>query len=103
MESFDRRKFLKGSTVAAGIAGAMTVVPGALPALAKTEKARSAGSKAQSAGSRAISSSGQSAASEPVVLHVRDARTGQIDLFIGTKQVSVSDRALTQRILDAAS
>ena len=35
MEGFDRRKFLKGSSVAAGLAGAITVVPGALPAFAK--------------------------------------------------------------------
>jgi hypothetical protein len=95
MESFDRRKFLKGSTVAAGVAGAMTVVPGALPALAKSKKASTSGQTAKS-------SSNERLADQPVVVHVRDPRTGQIDLFVGKKHVSVSDRALTARILDAA-
>ncbi len=40
MEGFDRRKFLKGSSVAVGMAGAMTVLPGAIPALAKSTQGR---------------------------------------------------------------
>ena len=42
MEGFDRRKFLKGSSVAVGLAGAMTVVPGAIPAFAKSTQSPSA-------------------------------------------------------------
>jgi TAT (twin-arginine translocation) pathway signal sequence len=37
-----------------------------------------------------------------LVAHVRDARTGQIDLYVGTRQVSVQDRALASRLARAA-
>ena len=40
--------------------------------------------------------------SDPVVAHVRDARTGEIDLFIGTRHVRVRDHDLAVRLADAA-
>jgi len=104
VEGFDRRKFLKGSSVAAGLAGAMTVLPGALPAFAKTTQAASRPSaKASSAAVAASANAGTGATSEPIVAHIRDAGNGQIDLFVGTRHISVQDRNLTNRILNAAS
>jgi hypothetical protein len=98
MEGFDRRKFLKGSSVAAGLAGAMTVLPGALPAFAKSQSAiKKSSSHEDAAIAEQHASSG-----DPVVVHVRDARTGQIDLFVGTKHFSVQDKALASRILSSA-
>jgi hypothetical protein len=106
MENFDRRKFLKGSTVAAGLAGAMTVVPGALPALAKsTSGARIAprvGSRATSA-AQAHDATARSGKDEPVVAHVRDAKKGEIDVFVGTRHFLIRDRSLADRIVGAAS
>ena len=103
MEGFDRRKFLKGSTVAAGLAGAMTVVPGALPALAKsTTTTRGGGARAAVTGARAQDSGSATASDEPVVAHVRDAKKGEIDVFIGTKHFTLQDRALASRIMGAA-
>jgi hypothetical protein len=101
MEGFDRRKFLKGSSVAAGLAGAMTVVPGALPALAKSTKGSSAlsnhlGREEAAALDKHIESGA------PVVAHIRDAKTGQIDLFVGTQHFSLQDRGLANRILSSA-
>lgn len=40
--------------------------------------------------------------SEPIVAHVRDARTGQIDLFHGTSQVRVHDTDLAAQLTRAA-
>jgi hypothetical protein len=99
VEGFDRRKFLKGSSVAAGLAGAMTIVPGAIPAFAK-----SAGNISSQAGRNlgAGAVADGYSTSDPVVLHVRDATRGQIDMFIGTKHVVVNDRALAGRIMSAA-
>jgi hypothetical protein len=37
-----------------------------------------------------------------LVAHVRDAKSGHIDLYVGTRQVSVQDRALASRIARAA-
>jgi hypothetical protein len=97
MEGFDRRKFLKGSSVAAGLAGAMTVIPGALPALARTPDNAKA-----SAAARNMQTDDEVSASEPVVAHIRDASKGQIDLFVGTKHITVQDRGLAKQILGAA-
>jgi hypothetical protein len=38
---------------------------------------------------------------EPVVAHVSDARTGQIDLFVGTRHVRVRDHELAARLTRA--
>jgi hypothetical protein len=104
MEGFDRRKFLKGSSVAAGLAGAMTVLPGALPAFAKSQSAatKSSSHEDQASHEDAAVIEKHASSGNPVVVHVRDARTGQIDLFVGTKHFSVQDRALASRILSSA-
>jgi hypothetical protein len=39
---------------------------------------------------------------EPVVVHVRDVRSGDIELFAGTSQVRLRDQALAARIARAA-
>ncbi|MGI9007878.1 MAG: hypothetical protein ACR2FU_17050 [Streptosporangiaceae bacterium] len=45
---------------------------------------------------------GAADASDQFVVHVRDARTGQIDVFRGTRQVRLHDRDLA-RLLDRVS
>ena len=39
---------------------------------------------------------------EPVVAHVKDARTGEIDLFVGTRHIRVVDQQLAARLSNAA-
>jgi hypothetical protein len=39
---------------------------------------------------------------DEVVAHVRDIRTGEIDIYSGTRQVSVRDRQLAARLARAA-
>ncbi len=41
-------------------------------------------------------------AADPVVLHVRDAATGEIDVFRGTTQTRLHDRDLAARIVRAS-
>jgi hypothetical protein len=40
--------------------------------------------------------------SSDLVAHVRNVRSGHIDLYVGTRQVSVQDRALASRLARAA-
>jgi anaerobic selenocysteine-containing dehydrogenase len=101
VEGFDRRKFLKGSSVAAGLAGAMTVLPGAVPAFANTTRAASHSASKSSAATGVTA--GSATTGEPIVAHIRDAGNGQIDLFVGTRHVSVHDRNLTNQILNAVN
>jgi hypothetical protein len=104
MEGFDRRKFLKGSTVAAGLAGAMTVIPGALPALAKSTSNTRGGSRALAIGGQEQDHGVEpsTGTAEPVVAHVRDAKKGEIDVFIGTRHFTLQDRGLANKIMGAA-
>ena len=84
-----RRSVLRGAAGAgaAGIA-AVTLVGGALPA--------AAGAKA------AGSARGAGTAAEPVVVHVRDAATGEMDVFRGTAHTRVHDRELAARLVRAS-
>jgi anaerobic selenocysteine-containing dehydrogenase len=100
VEGFDRRKFLKGSSVAAGLAGALTVVPGALPAFAKGAQ-KSSGSTASGHEAPVAAATPAASTDEPIVAHIRDAQNGEIDLFVGTRHLSIRDQNLTHRILNA--
>jgi hypothetical protein len=44
----------------------------------------------------------EAAGSEPIVLHVRDAAAGEIDLFRGTTETRLHDRDLAARIIRAS-
>lgn len=50
----------------------------------------------------ASAAAGGSTADGDLVAHVRDARSGSIDLYVGTRHVSVRDRALAAHLARAA-
>jgi hypothetical protein len=66
---------------------------GALPAAAGT-KAAAGPARAGTAGA---------GESEPVVVHVRDAATGEMDVFRGTSHTRVHDKELAARLVGASS
>jgi len=39
---------------------------------------------------------------KPVMVHLRDARAGHFDVFVGTEKVQVTDRAFAARLSNAA-
>jgi hypothetical protein len=41
-------------------------------------------------------------AAGPLVIHVRDARTGEMDIFAGTTRTRLSDPALAARLVRAS-
>jgi hypothetical protein len=88
-----RRSVLRGAG-AAGAAGlAVTALGGlAMPAASAAVKAHS--SSAHEAA--------EHAAEESIVVHVRDASSGHIDIFHGTTAISVRDRDLAARIVRAS-
>jgi hypothetical protein len=92
-----RRSVLRGAA-GAGVAGlaATTLAATSAPALAASGRAatRPAGrTRADSRGSRAA---------EPVVVHVRDAASGEIDVFRGTRQIRLLDPELAGRLVRAS-
>jgi hypothetical protein len=91
-----RRAALR-TAAAAGMAATALAATGA-PALAA---ARPAGAERHGAGH---DEAGHAAAdaSEPIVAHLRNARTGEIDVFHGTSQTRVHDPALAAMLMRAS-
>jgi hypothetical protein len=98
---FTRRIFLWRGSVAAGVAGAVATVPG-LPALLATD-APEASTAADAAAPEAASLLPGEAAtfSEPLVAHIRDLATGEIDLYIGDQQIAYVNRGIATQLFRA--
>jgi hypothetical protein len=86
-----RRSVLQ-SAAGAGLAVTAVTALGVAATAATTATANAA--TAPSAGSG-------TAANSPLVVHVRDLKTGDIEVFSGTTQTRVRDRALAARIAQA--
>jgi nitrous oxide reductase len=87
-----RRSLLHGAA-AAGAAGLAVTAMGAAasPAFASVSQPASAGH----------SNSEAPSTTEPIVVHVRDAKSGDIEVFSGTSQTRLSDPDLAARIARA--
>jgi hypothetical protein len=85
-----RRSLLRGAAGFAGAGLAASAVTGAIagPALAAARPADSAGT-------------GDPGPASGVVVHVRDTRTGEMDIFSGTSQVRLRDPHLAGRLAQA--
>ena|SRR6185437_13899784 len=93
-----RRSVLRtaaGASLAAGALAATNV-----PALAATTRSAARHDTADHA------AAGHAAASHdadgPIVVHLRDARTGEIDIFRGTSQTRLHDHALAALLIRAS-
>jgi hypothetical protein len=91
-----RRSALRGGA-AAGIAGAALVAAGG-PALAAALPSHSAAGD----GAPGAAAEPGTHAAEPIIAHVRNARTGEIDLFRGTSQTRLHDPALAALLIRAS-
>ncbi|HJZ29088.1 MAG TPA: hypothetical protein VJ370_22630 [Streptosporangiaceae bacterium] len=95
-----RRALLQGAA-AAGAAGLAVTALGA--AVSPAAAAASTTSSAPAHGDLKASASGdlKAAPSGPVVVHVRNAKSGDIEVFSGTSQTSLRDKDLAARIARA--
>ena len=99
-ERMSRRSLLQGAA-AAGAAGLAVTALGA--AVRPAAAAASTTSSAPAHGDLKASASGglKAAPSGPVVVHVRDAKSGDIEVFSGLSQTSLRDQDLAARIVRA--
>src|SRR5262249_22590052 len=92
-----RRSVLRG---AAGLAGAGLAASTAASVIATAPTMAS--SAARAAGTRTKRAPGpEGDPTEPVVVHVRDARSGEMDVFAGTTQSRLRDPELAARLTRA--
>ena len=93
--SVSRRSMLRGAAGvgAAGLAAA-AVASTTAPALAAPRPAAAAGTAAPSG-------AGPAGAAEPVVVHLRDATSGEMDIFAGTSHTRLRDPDLAARLTRA--
>jgi hypothetical protein len=101
-----RRSVLRGAAgaSAAGLMAGSALT--ALPAVAAARPARS-GQPAERPGRPAAAMTPDAGADPggaagPLVIHVRDARTGEMDIFAGTTRTRLSDPALAARLVRAS-
>jgi hypothetical protein len=96
-----RRSVLR-TAAGAGVAGlaASAIIGAAGPAFAATAgNAHRAGGRPRS--DDAAGASGGQHASSDLVVHVRDAGAGEMDVFTGTSQVRLRDKDLAARLIRA--
>jgi hypothetical protein len=93
MEKHSRRAFLRQGSLALGAAGAVAALPG-LPAVLE-----SGGAPATEAATAELPKGVE--LSEPLVAHVRDLATGEIDVFAGERQITYRDPHLAARLFKA--
>jgi hypothetical protein len=87
-----RRSVLR---TAAGAGAASLVAGSVLGAIPATATATATAAAAGTAGAGAADAAG------PLVVHVRDLRTGEMDIFAGTTMTRLRDRALAARLAGA--
>jgi nitrous oxide reductase len=95
-ERMSRRSLLQGAA-AAGAAGLAVTALGA----AVRPAAAAASTAAASTASSAPAHGGPKAPEGPIVVHVRNAKSGDIEVFSGTSQTSLRDKDLAARIARA--
>lgn len=96
--ALSRRSMLR---TAAG-AGAAGLVAGAtlsaMPALASTRRSSPATATAQHGSAAEQAGEGAGDDAEPIVVHVRDVRSGDMEIFAGTSEARLRDPALAARL-----
>jgi hypothetical protein len=98
LPDMSRRSVLRGAA-GAGVAGlaASALVGVAGPALAGTVRP----ARHQPRSDRAVPSASEDHSARDVVVHLRDARTGEMDVFSGTDQTRLHDKELAARLIRA--
>jgi hypothetical protein len=91
MSGLSRRRFIGGAAAGAVAVTAASAVPGMAAAAPVDDSADDAHDEAAHE------------LSEPVVARVRDLRTGEIALYVGTEEITHTDRALARRLARAAA
>ena len=94
-QHLSRRSMLRGAGVGAAGLAAIAVAGPAVPALAAANRPTAPARSGSAAGGRSDKLSG------PVVVHLRDVRSGEMDVFAGTSHTRLRDPDLAARLARA--
>lgn len=103
MQRLSRRSFLHKGSLAVGAVGAAAAVP----SVGRLRRARGAAAAGQVPGAAvAAGAAGEEELEDarrkgPIVAHVRDVRRGEIEVFVGSRKVTLRDRATAARLYRA--
>ncbi len=97
-----RRLVLRSAAGAGLAAGAVATVAAGGPAAQAAAGQQDDAAQAGGAQAGAEDEDEDAGEAGPVIAHVRNARTGEIDLFRGTSQVRVHDTALAAHLIRAS-
>jgi hypothetical protein len=93
MDQLSRRSFIKGATAAVAAGGAVATIP---------LGTASASSAIADRTHKAMNLAADARLDESLVAHVKDLGSGEVSLYVGTRQVTVNDRHVAA-LLYAAS
>ena len=96
-----RRSLLQGAATAGAAGIAATAIGAAGPALAATSGPQAAKHSPGQSPSQSPSQPPGRAPAGPIMVHVRDTRSGDIEVFAGTSQTRLRDKDLAARIARA--
>jgi hypothetical protein len=94
MEPVSRRNFFKQAGAVAATAGTMAVAPIGLTSAI-------AGAASSTHDDAPLTPDEHLRGDEELVAHVKNARTGEISLFIGHREVTIRDRKVAARLIRA--
>jgi hypothetical protein len=101
-EGVSRRSVIRGAATAGAAGLAATALGGALSPAASASTRASRASAASAASAASVQAGGEvKAAAGPIVVHVRNAKSGDIEVFSGTSQTRLKDTDLAARIARA--
>jgi hypothetical protein len=102
MELYNRRQVLTGISAGLAAAGIGAALPaGSASAAAATLVKENVAVKHSSVEKNVASS--LEGADGPVVAYLRDARSGEISLFVGSRELTLHDTGIAAKLADAAS
>jgi len=100
MAEMSRRKFLQHGSLGVAAAAALATVPNVARTALAPGSSRSGA--AATAGATGAATDTELATSGPVMVHLADARTGEIHLYVGERELTRHDPALAAAIARAA-
>jgi len=93
MEQYNRRQFLTGISAGLAVAGAAAYLPKVAGTSASPSTTPVPGNPTDLGGD---------VGSEPIVAYVRNRRSGEISLFVGSREVTVRDSVVAAKLASLA-